>query len=149
MIGILIILGLLVLLIIGITFKLASDSKNMSVELGLENGRLSVCPTSPNCVSSDAMSDNSHYIPAISDPDGSKWASLVQTLNAMEGAQQVTVDGAYVYFTFSTKLMGFVDDVEFLNDTAQAEIAVRSASRVGKSDMDANRKRIEMIRMAL
>jgi uncharacterized protein (DUF1499 family) len=42
--------------------------------------------------------------------------------------------------------MGFVDDVEFLVDDAAKVIHVRSASRLGESDMGVNRSRIEAIR---
>ena len=45
--------------------------------------------------------------------------------------------------------MGFVDDVEFLKAEDEGLIHVRSASRVGRSDMNANRTRIEEIRSQL
>jgi uncharacterized protein (DUF1499 family) len=45
--------------------------------------------------------------------------------------------------------MRYRDDVEFLLRTDENEIAVRSASRVGYSDMGLNRDRIEAIRAAL
>ncbi|MEP0959532.1 DUF1499 domain-containing protein [Microcoleus sp. FACHB-1515] len=42
--------------------------------------------------------------------------------------------------------MGFVDDVEFYLDEAAGVIYVRSASRLGQSDLGVNRKRVETIR---
>jgi uncharacterized protein (DUF1499 family) len=45
--------------------------------------------------------------------------------------------------------MGFVDDVEFLLDDSAKVIHVRSASRLGESDLGVNRKRIETIRAKL
>ena len=48
-----------------------------------------------------------------------------------------------------TRLLRFVDDVEFELRTGDGVIAVRSASRVGYSDLGANRRRIEKIRKAL
>jgi uncharacterized protein (DUF1499 family) len=45
--------------------------------------------------------------------------------------------------------MGFVDDVEFLIDDSAKLINVRSASRLGQSDLGVNRKRIETIRAKL
>ncbi|PZO25782.1 MAG: DUF1499 domain-containing protein, partial [Betaproteobacteria bacterium] len=44
---------------------------------------------------------------------------------------------------------GFVDDVEFRIDQGSGLLHVRSASRVGYSDLDANRKRVEQIRVLL
>ncbi len=48
---------------------------------------------------------------------------------------------------FKSQLMGYVDDVEFYFDGKA--IQVRSASRLGKSDLGVNRKRIEDIRAKL
>jgi len=45
--------------------------------------------------------------------------------------------------------MKFVDDAEFWYDPNAQVIQVRSASRVGQSDMGANRMRIEAVRAAL
>jgi uncharacterized protein (DUF1499 family) len=45
--------------------------------------------------------------------------------------------------------MGFVDDVEFLIDDSAKVIHVRSASRLGQSDLGVNRQRIETIRVKL
>ena len=55
----------------------------------------------------------------------------------------------YLYAEFTSTIMGYVDDVEFLYDAASSVTHVRSASRLGYSDMGANRKRIEAIRNAL
>ena len=54
----------------------------------------------------------------------------------------------YLYAEFTSRLMGFVDDVEFLLEAAGA-IQVRSASRLGKGDLGVNRARIEAIRALL
>jgi len=43
-------------------------------------------------------------------------------------------------------LFGFVDDLEIRIDAEVSVIHLRSASRVGKSDLGANRKRVEMIK---
>jgi len=145
----LIILGVLVLLFTGLLFKAAADSRGMTVLLGVENGQLKACPSSPNCVSSDAPLDDSHYIAAIADPGGARWAGLIAVVSAMEGAALVSAEAGYARFTFTTPLMRFVDDVEFHHRPAQGEIAVRSASRVGEGDLNANRNRVEAIRTAL
>jgi len=42
--------------------------------------------------------------------------------------------------------MGFIDDVEFWQDPVAGVIQVRSASRLGQSDLGVNRRRIEEIR---
>jgi uncharacterized protein (DUF1499 family) len=50
----------------------------------------------------------------------------------------------YLYAEFRSRLLGYVDDVEFFFDGAA--IQVRSASRLGRRDFGVNRKRVETIR---
>jgi uncharacterized protein (DUF1499 family) len=79
-------------------------------------------------------------------------ASLAQVrtaVTAMQGAQIISEQDQYLYAEFTSKLMGFVDDVEFLADPAAGLVHVRSASRLGHSDMGVNRDRIETLRSAL
>jgi|APSaa5957512535_1039671.scaffolds.fasta_scaffold204522_2 uncharacterized protein (DUF1499 family) len=147
--GFLILLLLLVLVFAGFLYQQAFSSRSMTVASGHENGRLLPCPESPNCVSSQISHDDSHFIEPIEDTDGSKWISLSSTVNAMTGTQLVRQAGNYAYFSFRTRLMGFVDDVEFYYTPESAVIHVRSASRVGYSDGDTNRNRIEAVRSAL
>jgi uncharacterized protein (DUF1499 family) len=64
----------------------------------------------------------------------------------MERTNIITETDNYLYAEFTSKLMGFVDDVEFLLDDSAKVIHVRSASRLGQSDLGVNRKRIEAIR---
>lgn len=147
-----VVLAIIVLLaaaMTGMFVKLAADSRSMNVPSGLVDGNLRQCPPSPNCVSSQVATDDSHYIAPIADADGSRWAGLVDSISAMDGTTLVTADAEYVHFTFRTPTFGFVDDVEFHNRPAQQVIDVRSASRVGYGDMNANRKRIDAIRAAL
>jgi len=54
----------------------------------------------------------------------------------------------YLHVEFRSTLFRFVDDVEFVIDEPQGLIHIRSASRVGYSDLGANRKRMEKIRLA-
>lgn len=48
----------------------------------------------------------------------------------------------------TTKMMKFTDDVEFVLNKSLGEFEVKSSSRVGISDLGANRRRIEAIRTA-
>jgi uncharacterized protein (DUF1499 family) len=53
--------------------------------------------------------------------------------------------GDYVHATVTTALWRFVDDVEFLWSEAEGVIHFRSASRLGRSDLGTNRRRMERI----
>ena len=52
----------------------------------------------------------------------------------------------YIYAECRTALFRFVDDLEFYFDDTHKVIHIRSASRIGYSDLGVNRRRIEEIR---
>lgn len=112
--------------------------------IGVNDGRLTPCPDSPNCVSSFETGEE-HGIAPLS----ASLAQIQQVLLATEGANIVEQTGNYLYAEFTSRLMGYVDDVEFLYDPASNQTHVRSASRLGYSDLGANRKRVEAIRARL
>jgi uncharacterized protein (DUF1499 family) len=56
-------------------------------------------------------------------------------------------ENGYLWTTFTTKVFRFVDDVELRMDETRGIIHVRSASRLGYSDMGMNRKRVETLRV--
>jgi uncharacterized protein (DUF1499 family) len=116
-------------------------------DLGVQAGRLKACPASPNCVCS-YESDKEHGIAAIaySKSPAEAMAVLKQVITGMERTAIVTESENYLYAEFTTKLMGYVDDVEFYLDGGA--IQVRSASRLGQSDLGLNRQRVEAIRAA-
>ena len=113
-------------------------------DIGVRDGRLIACPESPNCVSSYESSEE-HSIAALD----ANLTQIQQVLLAMDEANIVEQSSNYLYAEFTSSLMGYVDDVEFLCDAANNTTQVRSASRVGYSDMGANRSRVEAIRMQL
>lgn len=115
--------------------------------LGIKDGKLSPCPGSPNCVvSQDA--DKKHYIDPIAyigDRDEA-FANLRTILISLKQAKIIKETNDYMHVEFTSKLFKFVDDVEFYFPEGDSVIHIRSASRVGYSDMGANRKRMENIR---
>ncbi|QDU48493.1 DUF1499 domain-containing protein [Gimesia panareensis] len=115
--------------------------------LGVTEGKLSPCPASPNCVCSTDPSV-SHQIAPLAFTDSSEQAHqrLVTILEQYPGCQIVQSEEHYLRAEFRTRWLRFADDVEFLIEPRQNVIQVRSASRVGYSDLGTNRKRIEAIR---
>lgn len=119
-------------------------------DLGIEAGKFATCPTTPNCVSSQSTDAEHHIEPlAYASTPAQAWTDLKMVLQGLERTKIVTEQPNYLYVEFTSKLMGFVDDVEFFLDRDQQSIAVRSASRLGESDLGANRQRIETIRTKL
>jgi uncharacterized protein (DUF1499 family) len=131
------------LLMIGLLTLLGCAGDRPST-LGAQDGTLAACPDSPNCVSSFDERE-SHGIAPIA----GSLAQVRAAVESMKGAQIISADDNYLYAEFTSSLMGYVDDVEFLAAPSEGVSHVRSASRLGYSDMGVNRKRIEEIRVAV
>jgi uncharacterized protein (DUF1499 family) len=115
--------------------------------LGVTNGRFAPCRRTPNCVSSQAdAADAEHSIAPIAfkGTAAQAMAAVRKALDAMPRATVISEKENYLYAEFRSKLLGYVDDVEFFFDGNA--IHVRSASRLGRRDFGVNRKRIEEIR---
>jgi uncharacterized protein (DUF1499 family) len=115
--------------------------------LGVRDGRLAPCPASPNCVSSQA-GDEVHRVPPIpfTGTAGAAIDRLAGIVRSLPRASVITATKTYLHAEFRSAVFRFVDDVEFLADEPAGVIQVRSASRVGSSDLGVNRKRVETIR---
>lgn len=120
--------------------------------LGAKNGRLARCKRTPNCVcSQEDPKDTEHYVAPI-EFRGSTAQAMAAVRRAVEAMSRTTIvqsDAGYLYAEFRSKLMGFVDDVEFVFDETTALIHVRSASRLGRRDFGVNRARVERLRNAI
>jgi uncharacterized protein (DUF1499 family) len=128
---------------------LFSFSGTPPTNLGVKEGKLLECPNTPNCVNSQTpASDGEHSIQPISysSTPEQALANLKVVIQDVPRTKIVSETDDYIYAEFTTALMGFVDDVEFYLDKSQNVIHVRSASRLGKSDLGVNRKRVEEIR---
>jgi uncharacterized protein (DUF1499 family) len=117
--------------------------------IGVKDGKLAPCKRSPNCVSSQAdPADREHYIAPIAFK-GTALEAMAAARKAVESMERATVvrhEGGYLYAEFRSKLMRFVDDVEFAADSRSGLIHVRSASRLGRRDFGVNRARVEALR---
>lgn len=114
---------------------------------GVTNGRLAACPRSPNCVCSQDTSLSHAVAPLRYEDDfESAMNRLIAVIRSMRGTAIVKHDGPYLHATFTTRMFRFIDDVEFLFDDQEKLLHVRSASRVGWSDLGKNRRRVEEIR---
>ena len=121
-----------------------------SPELGIQDGQLSPCPSSPNCVVSQGA-DQDHAIEPIA-YTGSRDSArelLTKVLGVVPRTEIVTQDENYIRAKSTSRIMGFVDDTEFYLPENEPVIHVRSAARLGESDLGVNRRRLEQIRFAL
>ena len=107
--------------------------------------KLDRCPSSPNCVcSQENPSDTEHYIEAL-DYDGPADTAINAIAQVIESSDRATITNRSenrIDAVFVSMIFRFKDDVSFLVDTDGEKVHFRSASRVGKSDLGANRKRL-------
>ena len=114
-------------------------------DLGLVNGQLRPDPETPNCVNS--QSDNPKYkiAPLRFEGDAdTAWQRLQNVIKDDPKATLVTVTADYIHAEYRAGI--FIDDVEFLKSAEEGVIHFRSASRIGRSDLGVNRRRMERVR---
>jgi uncharacterized protein (DUF1499 family) len=136
-----------VVLLVGGAFLLAHWSERARPIGGLVHGRLRPPPPIPNYVCSESGTPEDRAVPALAltGAADAAWVRLrTQLIEAGGRIEQETAD--YIWATFRTPAFGFVDDVEIRLDRQAAVIHVRSASRVGRSDLGVNRRRVERLR---
>lgn len=98
------------------------------------------CPSSPNCVSSEAH-DEEHIIGSFRLANGDSWQCLIDQAEHQPGEPHIRVQRQdYVRIEYTSATMRFVDDLELKQQPGAAQ--VRSASRLGYRDFGVNRKRV-------
>ena len=114
--------------------------------------RLAPCPGTPNCVSSEAT-DAAHRVDAfVLDPrvePAVAWAGAREAVAALPRTRIVDEAPGYLRAESRSRLFRFVDDLELELRPGERLIAVRSASRVGRSDFGVNQARVEQLRAIL
>ncbi len=75
----------------------------------------------------------------------SAWKKAREAVLDIGGNIEKETDG-YLWATFTSRLFRFVDDLELRMDKMSHNIHVRTASRVGYSDLGVNRERVQNLR---
>jgi len=139
-----IVLGLLT--VIGIVLIALSMASREQPDLGIKNGQLTLCPSKLNCVCSEDPADVAYIKPfSYTLPANEAWASIKSVIKE-SGGRVIAEETDYLRAEYETVLLRFIDDIEFRIDRQHQHIQVRSASRVGRSDLGANRQRVEQLR---
>ena len=135
---------------VAVLFFLSMTSSSPD-NLGVNSGRLAPCPDSPNCVSTQANNPEQQMAPiAFNCPPDEMLKRIKQTIDSnYPRAKLISELDHYLHFEFRSLIFRFVDDVEFLVDDKTSVVHFRSASRVGHSDLGANRKRMKQISESL
>lgn len=134
--------------------QLGAFSGRVPGDLGVKDGKLKPPSRTPNSVTSQAglypdhpQRDYATIEPLPLKGDAAQSLARIRTVLAgMPGVVIVKDEPGYLYAQCTTRLMKYVDDLEFWADPAAGVLQVRSASRVGRSDLGVNRARVEAIR---
>ena len=108
-------------------------------DLGVHDGQLAPCQAPAHCAWASWPVDN---------PQGAL-EGLLPAVLALDGVNLVETDARYLHATITSRLFGFVDDLELLADPGRGEIQARSLSRLGDSDLGVNARRLERLHSAL
>ena len=132
------------------TLPLLSCTDKNPANLGITDSELTPCPSSPNCVSSDDP-DNAHKIPPFQfdGPPTEVWKVVRELVSELPRTRIVNETSDYLHAECRSALFGFVDDLELHLRPTEKIIAIRSASRLGYSDLGVNRRRVEALRDSL
>ena len=140
-----IIFGLIITLFCNLTF-----SSSAWAATDINHSHLEPCPSSPNCVVSQ-NGDEEHTIEPITYKSDLATAreTLLKVLSIVPRTEVTEQTDDYIHAESTSRIFKFVDDVEFYFPEDEDVIQLRSAARVGESDLGVNRRRIEQIRLAL
>ena len=108
-------------------------------ELGVRQGHLAACPSPAHCAREEWP---------VSDP-ARALASLLPAVLSLEGVELVETGDDYIHATATSRLFGFVDDLELHADAGSGVIEARSVSRLGDSDLGVNARRLATLRRSL
>lgn len=70
---------------------------------------------------------------------------LLPSVLALDGVDLVETDRGYLHATVTSRVFGFVDDLELFANSAQGQLQARSQSRLGDSDLGVNARRLERL----
>jgi uncharacterized protein (DUF1499 family) len=124
--------------------------RRRALRIGLVGNRLRDCPYSPNCVCSDAVEESHRVAPfTLAAPPNDAWRAVRAAVSALPRTRIVKLVPDYLHAECRSAILGFVDDLELHLRPDAGIVAVRSASRIGYSDLGVNRSRVERLRADL
>ena len=127
-------------------FILGHQSKSKHAK-GITDGHLLKCPDTPNCFNTEIKDHAGHYISPIKIPEKTNNSLFVlKDIVRNMGGKIINENENHFSAIYTSSVFGFVDDLEIRVDTETNLIHIRSASRVGRSDMGVNKKRIILIK---
>lgn len=135
-------------------FFLAACGGSRPPGLGLAGNGLTPCPPTPNCVHTGDRYP-AEVAPLVLAPvwvgasTGDLWPLVMDAVRELPRTEIVTQEEGYLHAESTSRIFRFVDDLEVYHDRVLGELVVRSASRMGRSDLGVNTDRVEALREGL
>ena len=107
--------------------------------LGVREGHLAACASPAHCSRAEWP---------VADPRAAL-ATLLPAVLALDGVDVVETGADYLHATVTSRLFGFVDDLELHAESERGVLEARSVSRLGDSDLGVNARRLETLWRAL
>jgi uncharacterized protein (DUF1499 family) len=131
-------------------FSFPQTTIAVSSSLGIKDGYLSPCPETPNCIVSQNANPQNEIAPIEYHTDlATARETLLKVLTVVPRTEVIEHTDNYIRAQSKSRIFQFIDDLEFYLPNDEPVIHLRSASRVGKSDLGVNRRRSEQIRLAM
>ena len=131
---------------------LAACSGTRPATLGPTDGGLAPCPETPNCVHTGLRhpegTEGMRLAPAWEGEPAAALDSIATVVEGMTRTAVVERTDRWLHAEATSLLFRFVDDLEVLVRD-DGEVVVRSASRIGRSDMGVNGRRVAELRARL
>jgi len=108
-------------------------------DLGVHQGQLSPCPSPAHCA---------RQVWSVQNPTQAL-QGLADQLSQAPRTAVVERSDIYLHATCSSRLFGFVDDLELYADQERQQLQARSVSRLGDSDLGVNSRRLEALHQQL
>ena len=140
-----VVMGVIVAVIVVMALVLSVLSRQQEAP-GLVDARLAPCPETPNCVCSEYPEQQAYVAPLPVEGDAAAAWQRARSAIEQSGGKIAHEEETYIAATYTSLLFRFVDDLELRLDRDAGVIHIRSASRVGRSDLGANSKRVARLR---
>ncbi|MGI9627085.1 MAG: DUF1499 domain-containing protein [Longimicrobiales bacterium] len=113
--------------------------------VGIVAGGLQPCVRSSNCVRSGDGSDGLSLRLIPGTDLTAAWAEVVDAVSTMPRTRVISRTDRYIHAEVTSRLFRFRDDLELLLEQDGEVVQLRSASRIGRSDMGVNQERVDRL----
>lgn len=132
----------------------AACGGTLPANLGPRDGRLAPCPETSNCVHTGDRHPQGTTPLVLAEPwrdadPGALWLAVEEAVAELPRTEIRTLRPGYLHAEATSRVFRFVDDLEVYLDRERGELVVRSASRLGRSDLGVNGARVAALRAGL